>query len=561
MRTWSALAVALLVYVNGVSAETRALPTRKTRVSLKPGEAITYQVTLKAYEFLGFHIEPKDLALELTIKDPAGELFRYLPAFVKGEDVTLANDVPGAYTFTFKATDKVSGLKGGQFEIDRVRLLTARERLNPPPLPGQTPPVSGFIAQLRERLKKDKATALAEFWKEMKLRESPLIEPLAGDERRRLVTFVYRGDRDVRNVFVSMWPFTLTRPSDYRMVNLAGTDVWFKSIPMMADSRVKYSLVVNVPTSRENGADDIYFGAERFDPLNTKTRSTDPYVAHTSRFLKESILELPAAPQQPWTVRDAAVPAGEVKVFTLPSEGLKANVPFSVYTPAGYADLKTKPSLFIVFDRTEYTSFVPTPTILDNLIAKKKIPPTLAVLIDFNYPLNDVRSAWLTCNPAFSKFLKAELLPWLEKSYRVKTDAKSIVIGGSSFGGLASTCAGLHHPETFQNILSQSGSYWWTKEFGHADPKAPLDPDRELNDVVKMVIAKPKLPLRFYMDAGAYEIDTDGKEFDLLLSSRHLRDVLLAKGYDVKWQQFRGGHDYLSWRGTLSDGLIYLLSR
>jgi len=38
-----------------------------------------------------------------------------------------------------------------------------------------------------------------------------------------------------------------------------------------------------------------------------------------------------------------------------------------------------------------------------------------------------------------------------------------------------------------------------------------------------------------------------------------MRDVLLAKGYEVRYQQFNSGHDYLNWRGTLADGLIALV--
>jgi enterochelin esterase family protein len=38
-----------------------------------------------------------------------------------------------------------------------------------------------------------------------------------------------------------------------------------------------------------------------------------------------------------------------------------------------------------------------------------------------------------------------------------------------------------------------------------------------------------------------------------------MRDVLLAKGYEVHYQQFVGGHDYLSWRGTFADGLMDLI--
>jgi enterochelin esterase family protein len=39
----------------------------------------------------------------------------------------------------------------------------------------------------------------------------------------------------------------------------------------------------------------------------------------------------------------------------------------------------------------------------------------------------------------------------------------------------------------------------------------------------------------------------------------HLRDVLIAKGYDVSFRTFPGGHDYLWWRETVADGLISLL--
>ena len=36
-------------------------------------------------------------------------------------------------------------------------------------------------------------------------------------------------------------------------------------------------------------------------------------------------------------------------------------------------------------------------------------------------------------------------------------------------------------------------------------------------------------------------------------------DVLLAKGYEVHYQQFVRGDDYLSWRGTFADGLMDLI--
>jgi enterochelin esterase-like enzyme len=37
--------------------------------------------------------------------------------------------------------------------------------------------------------------------------------------------------------------------------------------------------------------------------------------------------------------------------------------------------------------------------------------------------------------------------------------------------------------------------------------------------------------------------------------------VLRAKGCEVHYTEFAGGHDYVWWRGTLADGLRALLGR
>jgi enterochelin esterase-like enzyme len=77
--------------------------------------------------------------------------------------------------------------------------------------------------------------------------------------------------------------------------------------------------------------------------------------------------------------------------------------------------------------------------------------------------------------------------------------------------------------------------------------------------MAKQFIANPKLRLRFYLDAGSFEFDSNGTGGGILETSRDMRDVLLAKGYEVRYQQFVGDHDYLSWRGTFANGLIDLI--
>ncbi|MDO8539242.1 MAG: alpha/beta hydrolase-fold protein [Opitutaceae bacterium] len=137
------------------------------------------------------------------------------------------------------------------------------------------------------------------------------------------------------------------------------------------------------------------------------------------------------------------------------------------------------------------------------------------------------------------------------------TDPRRTIIGGLSYGGLAGTYAALLHPETFGNVLSQSGAFRWTPP---PDPKKPdvFDPLAEANYVAALFLARPKLPVRFYMNVGSDETDTVGRQNSQLNANRHLRDVLLAKDYEVHYEEFVGGHEDLNWRGLLANGLLAL---
>jgi enterochelin esterase-like enzyme len=71
-------------------------------------------------------------------------------------------------------------------------------------------------------------------------------------------------------------------------------------------------------------------------------------------------------------------------------------------------------------------------------------------------------------------------------------------------------------------------------------------------DGTKYRIKSERLPLRFYMDVGVFE--GPGQ----LSRNRHLRDILLLKGYDVTYAEFHGGHETACYLNTLPDGLLAL---
>jgi enterochelin esterase-like enzyme len=377
-----------------------------------------------------------------------------------------------------------------------------------------------------------------------------LIEPVTDDARHMFVTFLWRGGDDVHNVVVWSGLVGLELPGN-QMARLPGTDVWYLTAKARNDARTVYRLAPNDPLTplRESPDFRARSAGWRPDPLNARTylfpkddEDPEDYAVVTS------VVELPGAPPQPWCARQPAerVPAGRVEMFRLRSEVLGNERRVWVYTPPGYTPDGEPHGLLLLFDGWAYQVLVPTPTILDNLIAAGRIPPLVAVLPD---SLNqETRSRELPGYPPFADYLAQELVPWVREHYRVTTDPARCVVAGSSFGGLAAAFAGLRHPELFGNVLSQSGSFWWKP-----------DEDEEYEWHARQFALAERVPLRFYVDVGILEATAGRGGPSQVFASRHMRNVLQAKGYEVHYAEFGGGHDYLCWQGTLADGLLALI--
>lgn len=251
-----------------------------------------------------------------------------------------------------------------------------------------------------------------------------------------------------------------------------------------------------------------------------------------------SLLELPEALPQPWVRRRPGTPEGETTEHQFGSEILAHPRKIWIYTPPDFAAVD-EPSVAVLLDGDDwYGEF---PSTMDNLIAEGLIPPTVAVMVDAVD--SDLRMKELTEHAAYVRFLLEEVLPWAEKGWRITRDPARTAIAGQSLGGLMAAYAGLHAPHRFGLVLSQSGSFWWPggSEF-----------DVEAGVITREYVHTPRQPLRIWMEAGLVE-------WTLRDQNRHLRDVLYAKGYDLTYREYHGGHDNACWRGGLADGLIALL--
>src|SRR5688572_5294821 len=93
-----------------------------------------------------------------------------------------------------------------------------------------------------QRLRNDAAArpgAVADFWTERAAAGAPMIESIAGDVNRVLVTFLWRGVAGTKNVYVIAFDQgqygSVAHLNRASMSLLPGTDVWFRTYRMPCD--------------------------------------------------------------------------------------------------------------------------------------------------------------------------------------------------------------------------------------------------------------------------------------------------------------------------------------
>lgn len=403
-------------------------------------------------------------------------------------------------------------------------------------------PESPSMRELIRQVQAGNKDAVASFWRERQMK-GPLVEPAGGSSQDFLVTFLWRESFPTFNVLVA-WPMAAFRSDDYYMNHVGSTDVWFKTIQLRRGTRVPYSLSPNVVQP----ADRLF--TDQLDPLNGRVFPDDPL----SLVDRSSVLELPDAPDETWALR---VPnkRGVVERRTFRSAQLNNERDWWVYTPPDHARATGPYPLLILFDGFVYSdaAWINAPKTLDNLIAAGRMRPTVVCFLGSPNRSGELSHAGAD---ALGDALVAELLPQMQTTYGTSSNPADVVIGGSSAGGLAGALIALRHPKSFGNVLSQSGAFR-LRRVGADEP----------NSISQIYVSHPRVPLRFYVEAGTYDnfpsasapVHEIALDEGVTGANRHFRDVLLAKGYDVTYRETPGGHESLHWRSTLADALMTLL--
>lgn len=384
-----------------------------------------------------------------------------------------------------------------------------------------------------------------------------MFEPLPDRPDSCLVTFLWREQEPVDSVTLLAW-FLPGDPASHRLSRLPGTDVLYLSRPMRADLHTDYQFLLNDvgPSLRQDPDVEARLKPAICDPLNP-LRVLEPGVqpAASAYTADASRLCLPQAAPFRWKRRQDA-PHGEITEHRFASQRLGNERTLWVYTPPSYADDNSSAALLVQTDGDECVTSMDLPHVLDNLHAEQAIRPTVAVFVD-----NVDRGAELPCNPVFADMIADELIPWVRERYRIAPGPEHVVMAGQSYGGLAATWAGLTRPDAVGNVIGQSSSYWWSPAASHEDEHLPVGVVVEREWLIHHVARMEHVPTRFHLAAGVLEAEGDRQEASLVQGNRFMRDVMLAKGMDVVYREYPGGHDWFMWGEEMGPALIQLLGR
>ncbi|PHN05367.1 alpha/beta hydrolase [Flavilitoribacter nigricans] len=492
----------------------------KIAKNIAASEAHNYTANLENGMAIVGELRQEGIDLVIDVYHPNGQLLKQIdsPNGTQGsEPIDITAKASGTYTFTVHSLDQDA--KTGSYTLQIERILSLAEnakRITRKELPTAT------LYQLWESSLSD-SQAVDTFLADQT--QQHIIEPIEGNADEMLVTYFCVPRANTEYVMLSGGPDFL----GLRFQRLPGTKLFFVTQRVPRDARFNYGF--------------NYFNLDKAGPQGE-------IESRNVKHAYDGTVEMPDAPQQVYLLEREDSPQGKLVPTTVKSEILKEERQISVHIPAGY-DAAVPHNLLIIFDGEAYgarpgrRSRIPAPTILDNLAADGKISPTVTVLVwSMGKRSKDLIS------DKFGDFIATELIPRMRSEYHIHPEAEKVILAGSSRGGFAASYIAFRHSEVIGKVLSQSGSYWIK---GTEDENHWIYPE-ENGKLIELYKQSKTLPIQFYMDIGLYDAGAS-----MLGMNRQFRDILEVKGYEVDYREFKGGHNYVNWRGTLADGLISLI--
>lgn len=384
------------------------------------------------------------------------------------------------------------------------------------PLTGQTQDLYAAFRDDVQRLSQARDGALDTIWRQLVSHNKI---PLTCEDS---VAFLYRGPATSVNWMGDFNGWGYDKMFNSKGKRIPGTDLWILKTALPKDARLDYKILLNSkdwivdPANHSTQWSGVGGGS-----INSQLRM--PY------WKKDSLTTGRLNPAVHGTIR---------RDVLFSSHELGYQMTYSVYLPAGY-DAAQPHTIVYVTDGYEYMHerMGNMVTILDNLIALKKIPPVIAVFLDHREPVNrfaNRRMVELSMNEKYVNFLTREFIPEVEKDWNIAPAPQSRAIIGNSAGGLFATWLSFSNPDFFPLL-------------GIESPAFSFQPQ-----IYKVVEKAEKTPAKIFMTAGLINDSRD--------AAVKMQEIFKRRSLTFDYKEVNQGQSWGNWRDVTDDLLIYLLN-
>jgi len=236
--------------------------------------------------------------------------------------------------------------------------------------------------------------------------------------------------------------------------------------------------------------------------------------------------------------RKPGVPRGTVEQFRWVSSRVYPGTERDcwLYVPAQY-DGKTPACLMVFQDGRGFVSekgHTRAPIVFDNLIHSGEMPVTIGLFVQPGEVPPAIEGGkarrcrsfeYDSLGDRYARFLIEELIPHVEKRYRIRKEPECRAICGNSSGGIAAFTVAWERPDAFRKVVSHIGSFTNIRG-GHVYPA-----------LIRKTDAKP---LRVFLQDGVNDLDNMHGNWPL--ANRDMAAALKFKGYDYKFVMGEGRH-------------------
>lgn len=258
------------------------------------------------------------------------------------------------------------------------------------------------------------------------------------------------------------------------------------------------------------------------------------------------------------------------KVFdnlTMKSEILNMERKFAIYLPPDYeTSQRDYPVLYLLHgsgdDQTGWVQFGEILRIADKAILEGNATAMIVVMPDADTVhrgyFNSIKGDW-----RYENFFFEELMPFVEKEYRIRKEKRYRAVAGLSMGGGGAFVYALRHPELFSSACPLSAScgplsmedmnrYKLREEMSNATDEE-LKAYYKKHSVLDMVTNMPeeqKKAVRWFIDCGDDDFLYEGNS----LVHIEMRKNNIPHEYRVR----NGGHTWTYWRESLPLVLSFI---